>query len=94
MGLDWYPIGILLCAHQVYFYTSVAQLHPADIKAAIEKKGATQAAIAREFGRSPMAVWNVIHGRTKSRKIADRIAEITGLPLRKLWPGVYEDKAA
>jgi len=69
-------------------------MHPADIKAAIEKAGTTQAAIARQLGVGPVMVWQVIHGRSVSRPVADAIADITGLSLKKLWPGVYEDKAA
>lgn len=69
-------------------------MHPADIQAAIRKTGSNQAEIAARLGLTEAAVSLVIHSRSKSRRIADAIADITGLSLKKLWPGVYEDKAA
>lgn len=69
-------------------------MHPADIKAAIEKAGTTQAAIARELDVSGVHVWQVIHGRSQSQRVAETISRVTGISIRKLWPGVYEKKAA
>lgn len=68
-------------------------MHPEDIKASIRKTGVTPADLARELGVSHMSVSYVIEGRHTSRRIADRIAEITGKSLNQLWPGKY-DKAA
>lgn len=67
-------------------------MHPADIKAAINKAGTNQAEIAQSLkGRkvSPSAVWSVIHGVSRSADIAQQIARITGMPVAKLWPGKY-----
>lgn len=69
-------------------------MHPADIKAAIEKAGTTQAAIARELEVSGVHVWQVVHGRSQSQRVADAISRVTGIPVKKLWPGVYEKQAA
>lgn len=73
--------------------TSVAQLHPADIKAAIEKAGLTQASIAKELGVTPMAVWQVIHGRSHSRNIERRIANAIGRTPGSIWPQFYPKEA-
>lgn len=67
-------------------------MHPADIKAAIEKAGSSQIAIARKLGVSDVAVNHVIYGRSTSRRIADEISRVTKIPLSKLWPGRYEPK--
>ena len=67
-------------------------MHPADIQAAIKKAGASQSSIGRELpGKtvSRMAVSHVISGRSKSARIALRISEVTGVPVRELWPGKY-----
>jgi lambda repressor-like predicted transcriptional regulator len=69
-------------------------LHPADIKAAIEKAGATQAGIAKGLSVTPQAVCHVVHGRSHSLWIATRISEVTGHSIDDLWPGVYRDEAA
>lgn len=72
-------------------------MHPADIKAALEKQGATQIAIARSLrglngqSISRMAVAHVIKGTSKSARIARRISEVTGIPVGQLWPGKYPD---
>lgn len=64
-------------------------MDPEDIKAAIGKAGSSQSAIARAHACSVTAVWAVIHGIGRSRPIARRISKVTGLPLHKLWPGIY-----
>lgn len=68
-------------------------MHPEDIKAAIRKRGSTQAAIARTEEVSQMAVSAVITGRSKSARIARRIALVTGLSVHTLWPGKYSDES-
>lgn len=71
-------------------------MHPEDIKAALGKVNSSQAAIARRLkGRNgqpvtPGAVCSVIQGRTKSLRIALEISEVTGIPLRMLFPSQYE----
>jgi lambda repressor-like predicted transcriptional regulator len=67
-------------------------MHPADIKAAIEKAGITQAELARTMkGRSVSAgaVWAVINGQSKSAEIAQHIARTLGKAVHDLWPGKY-----
>ena len=66
-------------------------MHPADIKAALQKCGTTQTAVARSL-RGPvsqMAVSHVISGRGKSARIALRISQLTGIPVSQLGPGKY-----
>ena len=69
-------------------------MHPADIKAALQKAGSTQAQVARSLsqGTSPLshaAIHLVINGRSRSARIAKRIAEVTGLTVSVMWPGAY-----
>jgi lambda repressor-like predicted transcriptional regulator len=64
-------------------------MHPADIKAALQKAGSSQTAIARARKVSKTTVSDVIYGRTTSRPIADLIAEATGLTVEQIWPGKY-----
>jgi len=70
-------------------------MHPADIKALIEKAGQSQASIARSVRAtkgdhvSQAAVHHVIRGLSKSRRIAQQIARVTGVPVSQLWPGKY-----
>ena len=69
-------------------------MHPADIKAAIEKAGSSQRAIASDCEVTPSTVAHVIHGRGVSAKVAQSIAAITGLSLHQLWPARYPASAA
>lgn len=64
-------------------------MHPADIKALLEKAGYTQIKLGRELKVSDVMVNHVIKGRSTSRRIAKRIAQITGKTLNDLWPGRY-----
>ncbi len=64
-------------------------MHPADIQAALIKSGYSQARIASDLEVSHNAVSLVIHGRTKSARIAKEIAKLTKIPLNVLWPGRY-----
>jgi lambda repressor-like predicted transcriptional regulator len=69
-------------------------MHPADIKALIEKAGSSQAAIARAMNISDVAVNHIIYGRSSSRRVAGYIATLTGKRLADLWPGRYADDSA
>jgi len=69
-------------------------MHPADIKAAIEKAGSSQRAIALDCAVTPSTVAHLIHGRGVSAKVAEAIAAITRLPLHQLWPARYPAPAA
>lgn len=64
-------------------------MHPADIKAALQKRGSSQARIADSQRVSRAHVCYVIQGRSKSRRIAEAISAATGIPVSRLWPGKY-----
>lgn len=66
-------------------------MHPADIKAAIQKAGSSQADVARTLkpAVTPSAVWAVINGNSRSAAIAQHISRVTGLPVHSMWPGAY-----
>jgi lambda repressor-like predicted transcriptional regulator len=66
-------------------------MHPEDIKAALKKKGSSQVKVARTLKLSRSAVAHVIEGRSKSRRIADEISRVTGIPIDELWPGKYDE---
>lgn len=67
-------------------------MHPEDIKAALRKRGASQAKVARELQVAITSVHNVIHGACKSDRIARKISEIVGVDRAVLWPGRYEPR--
>lgn len=64
-------------------------MHPEDIKAALRKRGLTQAQIARNLNVSKTSVCYVIDGRASSRRVAEAIAQAVGLPMGTLWPKRY-----
>jgi len=64
-------------------------MHPAEIQAAIKVAGTTQAQIAQECGVAANTVSAVIHGRSRSQRVEQRIAEITGSDPAQLWPHWY-----
>lgn len=64
-------------------------MHPEDIKALLRKKGSSSAAVSRQLAVEPGTVSNVIHGRYASKRIAQRISNLIGEPVSKLWPGRY-----
>lgn len=64
-------------------------MHPADIQAALKKRGKTQASLATELDVSRPHIAYVIQGRSKSRRVADAISTATGIPVDRLWPGKY-----
>lgn len=67
-------------------------MHPADIKAALQKSGSNQTRIADQLHISYNAVSSVIYGRMKSRRVALAVSEATGIPVEKLWPGKYDSQ--
>lgn len=64
-------------------------MHPADIKAALQKRGTNQSKIAETLSLSRSTVTYVIQGRSKSRRVAEAISTATGIPVERLWPGKY-----
>jgi Ner family transcriptional regulator len=64
-------------------------MHPADIKAAIEKAGSSQSSIAKNAGVTKGAVSRVVYGQVISARIASEVSKATGVPVRDLWPAKY-----
>lgn len=64
-------------------------VHPADIKAALIKSGYTLTKVAHATQVSQPLISQVVHGRITSARVAQFIAQATGLPLEQLWPGRY-----
>lgn len=64
-------------------------MHPADIKAALYKRGKRQKDIAAALGLTEGSVSHVIRGEAKSQRVARRISDATGIPVSRLWPGRY-----
>jgi lambda repressor-like predicted transcriptional regulator len=68
-------------------------MHPAEIQAALKIRGYSQASVARDCGVEPTTVGAVVNGRSRSQRVEARIAELTGLPLERLWPLWHGDPA-
>jgi lambda repressor-like predicted transcriptional regulator len=72
-------------------------MHPADIKATLQKTGHSQVDIAKALKRGDSghvhksAVSRVIAGSLISASIASGIAKACGVPVAQLWPGKYPD---
>ncbi len=64
-------------------------MHPADINAALIKRGLNQTRIAEQVGVTRAAVSATVLGVGASRRIADAIAEAVGMTVDQLWPGRY-----
>lgn len=64
-------------------------MHPAQIAASLKIAGYTQKDLAEELGVAPTTIGAVLHGRSRSAPIEQRIAEITGHTLEELWPAWY-----
>lgn len=66
----------------------VAEMHPEQIKAELRMRGVTPAAIAAELGVAHSSISQVISGRAESSRIKDRIAQVIGMPVAKIWPPI------
>ena len=64
-------------------------MHPATIKAVLEMKHLKQVDVARRGNVSTSVVHDVIHGRSKSKRIEKLISSLTHIPLHDLWPRRY-----
>lgn len=61
---------------------------------ALYKAGFTQRDLAADLQISPEMVSMAINNRCSSRTVATRLAELTGLSLKTLWPcGKYQEHA-
>lgn len=65
-----------------------------DIHAHIKRSKTTLTEIANSFDPpiSVTAISRVIAGIGTSRRIAEKISDITGKPINKMWPGKYDKK--
>lgn len=64
-------------------------MHPADIQAALKKKGYSQAKLARELGLHPVSISRVILGKEVSNRIMNAVAVIIGQPVQFIFPDYY-----
>ncbi len=65
----------------------------ATVKIALMLAGITQAEIADQCGVAPNTVNAVVHGRSRSRKVENRITTATGVSREQLWPQWYGPNA-
>lgn len=59
------------------------------IRIALLQAGVAQAAIAREIGVQPQAVYKVIEGLSASDRIRRAIAASINKDVREIWPSIY-----
>jgi len=69
-------------------------MHYADIIAALTKAAYSQTKIAADCGVTGQAVYQVIRSKNNSSPIARRISEVTGIPLKQIWPDGRYNQAA
>lgn len=67
-------------------------MHPADIQAALKKKGVTQKQIAQELGVSEMPVSKEVNGIHTSERIRRAIAETIGMDPKMVFAEYYLKK--
>lgn len=68
-------------------------MHPADITAALAKKGHDFTSLAASL-KPPVdrsLVGKVVHGSRRTPRVQKAIARVTGLSLLELWPDQYRD---
>lgn len=64
-------------------------MHPEDIKASLRKARVRQSVLARKLKVTEAALYLVIHGQSKSQRIAQAISTAIGKRASELWPGKY-----
>ena len=64
-------------------------MQPPFIKAELTVRGWPPTRIAEKLGVSRSAVTRVIHGQSRSQRIAAEIADVVGKPAMEIWPGYY-----
>ena len=67
-------------------------MHPADIKAELQKRGSPCARSADRLDVPRSTVSQVVNGKASSRKVALEIARVIGKPASAIWPGRYGAK--
>jgi lambda repressor-like predicted transcriptional regulator len=65
-------------------------MHPADIKASLQKRGRPSTSIARDLDVNRATVSRVISGKATSKRIANEVARTLGKRAADLWPGRYK----
>lgn len=68
-------------------------MHPADITAALKKRGSSGAAVARRLGITRQCVHLIVSGAQRSRRVEREISRVTHLSLKTLWPQYYAPEA-
>jgi lambda repressor-like predicted transcriptional regulator len=66
-------------------------MHPADIAAALKRAGYTQKEVGDACGVGRGVANAVIRGVGRSKRVEEKIAELTGLSLGQLWPDWYQE---
>jgi lambda repressor-like predicted transcriptional regulator len=61
-------------------------MHPAEIQAALKIRGVKQSDLAASCGVAANTVSAVIHGRSRSQQVEQRIADVIGAPVEQIWP--------
>jgi len=64
-------------------------MHPADIQAALKKKGITQKALAKEIGVSEITVSDIILKKRISDRVMQVVAQAIGKDHRLVFPEYY-----
>ncbi len=67
-------------------------MHPADIKAQLQKRGSPCIRIAERLRVPRSTVSAVVNGNGTSRRVAFEISRVIGRPVGEIWPGKYEPK--
>ena len=63
------------------------------IKAALQLRGSSLSAVARDLNVTPTTVSTVSRGFRRSRRIEDKIASELGCKAAELWPDRYKSSA-
>lgn len=82
---DAFPVIRKAILEILFLLKEVSTLTGDRIISLLRKKGYTQRRIAQEFGVSHPAIHYVIYGKSKSRRIQERIAEIIGRPMDQVF---------
>jgi lambda repressor-like predicted transcriptional regulator len=64
-------------------------MDPMKIRVALLLEGYTCRRVAKELGLTDGTVGSVLHGHAKSRRVANKISDVTGISISVLFPGSY-----
>lgn len=68
-------------------------MKPNEIRASLLMKGKTMKQFAESIGTTRQCIHAVVHGRIRSKKYRQAIADFTGRPVSELWPEQTKDAA-